>query len=167
MGHPVLRERAKRVERVATPELRALVQDMKDTMAAKNGAGLAAPQIGVGERVVIFGVTSNPRYPDAPSMDPEVVINPEILDRSAELVKGWEGCLSIPGIRGEVPRHRWIRVRYHDLEGAPVERELADFVARIFQHEYDHLHGIVFLDRLESVRDIVSEREYQKRFAHP
>ena len=81
------------------------------------------------------------------------------------MVKGWEGCLSIPGIRGEVPRHQQIRVRYRDLEGEMVEREFTGFVARIFQHEFDHLHGIVFLDRLESVRDIVSEREYQKRFA--
>ncbi len=96
-------------------------------------------------------------------MEPEIVINPEIVERSAELVKGWEGCLSIPGIRGLVPRHRWIQVRYQTLQGEIVEREFVDFVARIFQHEHDHLEGIVFLDRLDSNRDIVTEKEYQKR----
>jgi peptide deformylase len=104
----------------------------------------------------------NPRYPEAPTMEPEVVINPEILERSGDMIKGWEGCLSIPGIRGEVPRHRRIRTRYQTAGGQQIEREFTGFVARIFQHEEDHLRGIVFLDRLESTRDIVTEREYQK-----
>jgi len=104
MGHPVLRERAKRIENVGTPELRALVQDMKDTMAAKNGAGLAAPQIGVGQRVVIFGVTSNPRYPDAEEVPFTVLVNPQITLLTREVEEGWEGCLSVPGMRGVVPR---------------------------------------------------------------
>ena len=90
------------------------------------------------------------------------MINPQIVVRSDEMVKGWEGCLSIPGIRGEVPRHRRIRVRYQTAEGQQVEREFTDFVARIFQHEDDHLHGIVFLDRLESPRDMITEREFQR-----
>ena len=100
-------------------------------------------------------------------MEPEVVINPEIVDRSEELVKDWEGCLSIPGLRGLVPRHRRIRARYQTVEGQVVEREFADFVARIFQHEDDHLRGIVFLDRLESTRDVVTEKEYQKQITRP
>ena len=92
------------------------------------------------------------------------MINPEIIERSDDMVKGWEGCLSIPGIRGKVPRHRRIRARYLTLEGMDVEREFDDFVARIFQHEYDHLQGFVFLDRLESPRDVITEKEYQKQF---
>ena len=124
--------------------------------------GIAAPQ--VYEPVTLFIVASrpSPRYPEAPTMEPEAVINPQILERSTEMVKGWEGCLSIPGIRGEVPRHRRIRVRYQTVAGQQIEREFTDFVARIFQHEDDHLRGIVFLDRLESTRDIITEREFQK-----
>jgi peptide deformylase len=93
------------------------------------------------------------------------MINPEIRERSDEIVKGWEGCLSIPGIRGNVPRHRRIRVRYHGIDGREVEKDFADFVARIYQHEYDHLQGVVFLDRLEDTKDVVTEREYLKRYA--
>ncbi len=105
MGHPVLREKSKPVERFGTPELRALLQDMKDTMAAKNGAGLAAPQIGVGQRVVIFGVTHNPRYPDAEEVPFTVLVNPRIVLLTREVEEGWEGCLSVPGMRGVVPRY--------------------------------------------------------------
>src|SRR6185503_13796844 len=105
MGHPVLRERAKPVERFATPELRTLVQDMIETMAAKNGAGLAAPQIGVGQRVVIFGVEKNPRYPDAEPVPFTVLVNPKIVLLTREIEEDWEGCLSVPGMRGVVPRY--------------------------------------------------------------
>jgi peptide deformylase len=167
LGHPVLRTPALPVDLPATSEIWSLVDDMLATLREADGVGIAAPQVHESRAIFILASRPNPRYPDAPSMDPEVVINPEIHDRSPELVKGWEGCLSIPGIRGEVPRHRWIRVRYHGLEGTPVERELTDFVARVFQHEFDHLRGIVFLDRLESVRDVVSEKEYQRRIARP
>jgi len=104
MGHPVLRERARPVERFATPELRALVQDMMDTMAFRNGAGLAAPQIGESVRVVIFGVERNPRYPDAEEVPFTVLVNPEIAFLTKEIEEGWEGCLSVPGMRGVVPR---------------------------------------------------------------
>jgi peptide deformylase len=97
-------------------------------------------------------------------MEPEVVINPEIIERSKELVKDWEGCLSIPGIRGHVPRYQRIRARYRTLDGREVENEFQDFVARVFQHEDDHLRGLVFLDRLESPRDVITEKEYQKQF---
>jgi peptide deformylase len=162
LGHPVLRALATPVERPASVAVRALIDDMLATLREADGVGIAAPQ--VHEPVALFIVASrpSPRYPEAPAMEPEVVINPEILERSEEMVKGWEGCLSIPGIRGDVPRHRRIRARYQTVVGRQIEREFTDFVARIFQHEDDHLRGIVFLDRLESPRDIVTEREYQK-----
>ena len=162
LGHPVLRTPATRVERPDSVEIRTLIDDMLATLREADGVGIAAPQ--VYESVALFIVASrpNPRYPDAPTMEPEVVINPEIVERSDEMIKGWEGCLSIPGIRGEVPRHRRIRARYLTAAGQQIEREFTDFVARIFQHEDDHLRGVVFLDRLESTRDIVTEKEYQK-----
>jgi peptide deformylase len=167
LGHPVLRRPAAPVELPASEALRELIADMLATLEDANGVGIAAPQ--VYEPMALFIVASrpNPRYPDAPLMEPEVVINPEIVGRSDELLKDWEGCLSIPGLRGLVPRHRGIRVRYQTSEGRIVEREFVDFVARIFQHEDDHLRGIVFLDRLESTRDVVTEKEYQKQFARP
>src|SRR5438477_12063339 len=111
MGHPVLRERARPVGRFGTPELRELFQAMKDTMAAKNGAGLAAPQIGVGERVVIFGVEKNPRYPDAEPVPFTVLVNPKIVILTREIEEDWEGCLSVPGVRGIVPRHQALGCR--------------------------------------------------------
>ena len=162
LGHPVLRAMAAPVTFPASEAIRGLVADMLATLRDANGVGIAAPQ--VFESVAIFIVASrpNPRYPDAPLMEPEVVINPEIIERSAEMVKDWEGCLSIPGLRGEVPRHRHITTRYQTIEGERVERQFSDFVARIFQHEDDHLNGIVFLDRLESTRDLITEKEFQK-----
>jgi peptide deformylase len=163
LGHPVLRAPVSAVNFPASGEVRMLVADMLETLRDANGVGIAAPQ--VYESVAIFIVASrpNPRYPDAPLMEPEVVINPEIIERSAEMVKDWEGCLSIPGLRGEVRRHRHIKARYQTIEGKLVVRQFSDFVARIVQHEDDHLHGIVFLDRLESTRDLITEKEYQKR----
>ncbi len=165
LGHPVLRTPATPVPLPASAEIRALALDMLATLRDADGVGIAAPQVYEGVSLFLVASRPNPRYPDAPSMEPEVVVNPEIVDRSAELVSGWEGCLSIPGLRGLVPRHRRIVARYRTLDGAEVEREFADFVARVFQHEDDHLHGLVFLDRLASPRDVASEREYQRRFA--
>ncbi len=165
LGHPVLRSPVVPVTFPVSDAICSLVADMLATMRDANGVGIAAPQ--VFESVAIFIVASrpNPRYPEAPNMEPEVVINPEIIERSVETIKGWEGCLSIPGIRGEVPRHRHITARYHTLAGNLVERPFSDFVARIFQHEDDHLRGIVFLDRLESTADVITEKEFQKRIA--
>jgi len=148
MGHPVLRERAKPVEKLGTPELAALVADMKDTMAAKNGAGLAAPQIGVGQRVVIFGVTANPRYPDAEEVPFTVLVNPKIVLLTREVEEGWEGCLSVPGMRGVVPRYTKLRYSGFDEHGDPVEREAEGFHARVVQHECDHLDGILYPQRM-------------------
>jgi peptide deformylase len=164
LGHPVLRSISTPVDFPASPAVVALVEDMLATMIQADGVGIAAPQVYEPRSIFILASRPNPRYPDAPLMEPEVVINPEILERSAEIIKDWEGCLSIPGLRGEVPRHRRIRARYRTLDGREVENEFTDFVARIFQHEDDHLRGIVFLDRLESTGDLIMEKEYQKRF---
>lgn len=161
LGHPVLRTPASAVALPAPEGVRQLADDMLATLRDANGVGIAAPQVYEPLSLFIVASRPNPRYPDAPLMEPEVVFNPEILEQSEELVKDWEGCLSIPGIRGQVPRHRRIRVRYHHADGALVEREFTDFVARVFQHEYDHLHGVVFLDRLDSTRDVITEKEYQ------
>ena len=148
MGHPVLREKAKPVQAFGTPELLALVQDMKDTMAAKNGAGLAAPQIGISQRVVIFGVEHNPRYPDAEPVPFTVLVNPKIVLLTREVEEGWEGCLSVPGMRGLVPRYMRLRYSGFDEEGNPVEREAEGFHARVVQHECDHLDGILYPQRM-------------------
>ena len=167
LGHPVLRAATSPVALPASDAIRALIEDMMETLLDANGVGIAAPQVYESSALFIVASRPNPRYPDAPLMEPEVVINPEILERSDDRVKGWEGCLSIPGIRGDVPRHRRIWARYQTVEGHVVEREFSDFVARIFQHEDDHIRGIVFLDRLESTRDVITEKEYQKRLAQP
>jgi peptide deformylase len=165
LGHPVLRTPAGPVDLPASNEVRTLIADMLATLQDAGGVGIAAPQVYQPAALFIVASRPNPRYPTAPLMTPEVVINPEIIERSDERVKDWEGCLSIPGLRGLVPRHHRIRVRYQTPEGRTIEREFVDFVARIFQHEDDHLRGIVFLDRLESMRDVVTEKEYQKQLA--
>ena len=148
MGHPVLRERAKPVEQFGTPELRALLEDMKETMAFKNGAGLAAPQIGVGQRVVIFGVEHNPRYPEAEPVPFTVLVNPKIVMLSREIEEDWEGCLSVPGMRGVVPRYTKLRYSGFDIEGNPIDRVAEGFHARVVQHECDHLDGILYPQRM-------------------
>ena len=148
MGHPVLRERARPVEKFGTPDLRELIRDMQDTMAAKNGAGLAAPQIGVGQRVVIFGVESNPRYPDAEDVPFTVLVNPRIVLLTKEVEEGWEGCLSVPGMRGIVPRYTKLRYTGFDGEGNPIDRIAEGFHARVVQHECDHLDGILYPQRM-------------------
>jgi peptide deformylase len=159
MGHPVLREKAKEVEHLGTPELRALVEDMKETMRAKNGAGLAAPQIGVGQRVVIFGVDHNPRYPDAEPVPFTVLVNPKLVMLTREVDEDWEGCLSVPGMRGVVPRYTKLRYSGFDEEGNPVERVAEGFHARVVQHECDHLDGILYPQRMTDMRTFGFTRE--------
>jgi len=165
LGHPVLRTPASQVIVPALKPIRDLASDMLATLVEANGVGIAAPQVFEGLSLFIVASRPNARYPDAPSMEPEVMVNPEIIERSDDLIPGWEGCLSIPGFRGLVPRSRRIRVRYQTLDGESLDREFTDFVARVIQHEDDHLHGLVFLDRLASVQDIVTEQEYLARFA--
>lgn len=144
MGDPRLLKVAAPVTAFDTPELHALVTDLFDTMAAANGAGLAAPQIGVDLAVVIFGFDHNERYPDAPAVPKTVLVNPRIDVLSPEQEEDWEGCLSVPGLRGMVPR--WTRIRYRgfDPHGNPIDREADGFHARVVQHECDHLIGTLY-----------------------
>ncbi len=148
MGDPRLLRLAEPVRAFGTPELQALIDDMFETMAAANGAGLAAPQIGVDLQLVIFGFTRNERYPEAPPVPPTVLINPQITPLGDEQVAGWEGCLSVPGLRGVVPR--WARIRYtgFDAQGRPIDREAEGFHARVVQHECDHLVGRLYPTRM-------------------
>ena len=145
MGDPRLLRVAQAVTAFDTPELHQLIADMDETMLAANGAGLAAPQIGVDLQVVIFGTgRPNPRYPDAPIVPRTVLINPVITPLDAEEEEGWEGCLSVPGLRGVVPRWRRIRYQGFDPFGRPIEREAEGFHARVVQHECDHLMGVLY-----------------------
>jgi peptide deformylase len=151
MGDPRLLRVAPPVRQFDTPELHALVSDMRETMAAANGAGLAAPQIGVDLQLVIFGFERNERYPEAPPVPLTVLLNPVITPLSDEMVKGWEGCLSVPGLRGEVPRHARIRYTGVDVAGRPIEREAEGFHARVVQHECDHLIGRLYPTRMSDL----------------
>jgi len=148
MGDPRLLRVAQPVRDFDTPELHTLVADMFDTMEAARGAGLAAPQIGVDLQLVIFGFSHNERYPEAPPVPRTVLLNPEILPLDDAIVEGWEGCLSVPGLRGVVPRHDRIRYRGLDLQGRPIEREAEGFHARVVQHECDHLVGRLYPTRM-------------------
>ena len=148
MGDPRLLEQAAAVEKFGTPELLALIGDMQDTMRALDGAGLAAPQIGVGLQVVIFGIEHNPRYPDAETVPQTVLINPVLAPVGNDIEEGWEGCLSVPGMRGVVPRHARLRYRGFDQYGNVIEREVGGFHARVVQHECDHLLGILYPMRI-------------------
>jgi peptide deformylase len=152
MGDPLLYRKAEPVKGFNTPELDALVADMFDTMAALNGAGLAAPQIGVSQRVVIFSVESNPRYPDVEPVPTTVLINPLLTPIGDEMEEGWEGCLSVPGLRGLVARHRSLRYTGFDQHGTPIDRTVSGFHARVVQHECDHLDGILYPMRLRDIR---------------
>ena len=152
MGDPRLLEQARPVEKFDTPELHALIADMRDTMAALDGAGLAAPQIGVGLQVVIFGVEQNPRYPDAEVVPQTVLINPQLARIDDEMEDGWEGCLSVPGMRGLVPRFLRLHYSGQDEFGKPIERDADGFHARVVQHECDHLVGVLYPMRIRDMR---------------
>ncbi|MBS1246374.1 MAG: peptide deformylase [Proteobacteria bacterium] len=152
MGDPVLFRVAEPVQEFDSPALQALITDMFDTMAALSGAGLAAPQIGVSRRVVIFGVEANPRYPDAEPVPTTVLINPVLEFLSQDAEDGWEGCLSVPGMRGLVSRCTHLRYSGFDQHGTPIAREAHGFHARVVQHECDHLDGILYPMRLKDMR---------------
>ena len=152
MGDPRLLAKAEPVVAFDTPQLHALVQDLMDTMQAEDGAGLAAPQIGVGLRVVVFGFDSSPRYPDADAVPETVLVNPRIRPLSDEKDDDWEGCLSVPGLRGVVPRYSHIRYSGFDHRGHAIEREAHGFHARVVQHECDHLDGILYPQRMTDMR---------------
>ena len=152
MGDPRLLERAQEVAMPANDDLRALLDDMRDTMHAENGAGLAAPQIGVGLRVVIFGFDRNERYPDAEAVPYTELVNPVWTPLGDEMEEGWEGCLSVPGLRGVVPRYARLHYRGLSPGGEVIEREVEGFHARVVQHECDHLDGILYPMRVRDFR---------------
>ena len=153
MGDPRLLARARPVEDFESPALAKLIVDMRDTMHALDGAGLAAPQIGVGLQVVMFEVSANPRYPEAESVPFTVLINPVLTPLTDAMEEDWEGCLSVPGMRGRVPRHVRLRYQGGDLRGRPIDRTVDGFHARVVQHEVDHLLGILYPMRIRDLRD--------------
>ncbi len=164
LGHPVLRRVAEPFTKaeITSRETRRLVQDMLETMAEYDGAGLAAPQVHVSKRLLIYGVESNPRYPDAEEVPVTVLFNPEWKRLTDETELEWEGCLSLPGLRGQVRRYNRIRVEALDEEARPLHFEAEAFHARVFQHEVDHLDGVVFVDRMESMDSLCYLKEWQR-----
>ncbi len=162
LGHPVLRQKAEAVDDVLSDSARQLIKTLQAALANSQGVGLAAPQIGIAKRLVIVASRPTARYPYAPLMPPTVMINPSFAPLSDQQEKDWEGCLSIPGIRALVPRYSDIAIRYTDPEGQALGQTLSGFVARVFQHEFDHLDGLVYLDRVVDNRDIVAESEFLK-----
>ena len=152
MGDPHLLQAAAPVTAFDTPALHALIADLRDTMAALNGAGLAAPQIGIGLQVVIFGMQSSPRYPDAEPVPDTVLVNPMLTAIGADLDEAWEGCLSVPGMRGLVPRYTHLHYRGFDQFGTVIDRTVSGFHARVVQHEVDHLLGILYPMRIRDLR---------------
>jgi len=164
VGNPILRQIAQPIDRI-NESIQSLIDNLMETLLKSNGVGIAAPQVSASYRLVIIASRPNPRYPNAPDMEPAVMINPCITRASGEIFKDWEGCLSVPGIRGLVPRHSAIAIAYNDRQGKLQKQRLTGFVARIFQHEIDHLDGKVFLDRLETTQDLITDQEYLKRMA--
>src|SRR5438876_9007386 len=165
MGDPRLLERSQEVARFNTSAIDALLADMRDTMRKYDGAGLAAPQVGVPLRVVIFGVERNPRYPDAEPVPYTEIINPVLVPLSDDMEEGWEGCLSVPGLRGVVPRYSRIGYTGYDPKGGRIEREASGFHARVVQHECDHLDGILYPMRVTDLSKLMFVEEMQRNFA--
>ncbi len=157
VGNPILRQQAQSVKDITDEKLQQLIDTLLTTATDANGVGIAAPQVSQSYRLFVICSHPNPRYPDAPLMDPTIMINPRIISHEDEIVKGWEGCLSVPEVRGLVPRYKVITVEYLDRYGQLQQQELRDFVARIFQHELDHLNGILFIDRVEKSEDLVEK----------
>lgn len=162
LGNPVLRSIAEPITNIRDRQVQQLIDELIRSVKKANGVGIAAPQMGRSLRLLILASYPNERYPQAPQMQPTALINPTIVAHSDEIVKDWEGCLSVPGIRGLVPRYQSISVEYTDRQGDRVAQTFTDFVARIFQHEYDHLEGKVFLDRVESSLEMITDAEYFK-----
>ncbi len=160
LGASVIRKTAKVVTNIDSQETQDFIDNLMLTCRDAKGMGIAAPQVYKSERIFIISSQPNERYPNAPEMQPTVIINPEIIWHSKEMQKDWEGCLSLPGVRGLVPRYTEIKVSYTNGEGEEVLTKYEGFIARIFQHELDHLNGKVFIDRVESTLDIVMEKEF-------
>jgi peptide deformylase len=162
LGDKVLRQKAEAVVDVHDADILQIIEAMQSTLASTSGVGIAAPQISESKQIIIMASRPTPRYPSAPLMEPTVMINPGFQVLSNIQEKDWEGCLSIPGIRALVPRYQEILIHYTDLQGGLVEAQLSGFVARIFQHEVDHLEGKTYLDRVENNADIFAESEFNK-----
>ena len=164
LGHPILRQIAEPVspEAIASPEIQRLIDDMLETMAEYDGAGLAAPQVHVSRRIVIYGVQGNPRYPDAEDVPLTVLVNPKITPTTTEMVEDWEGCLSVPDLRGRVPRHTLVKVDAYGRDGRKLQFAADGFHARVVQHECDHLDGTVYLDRMRSMESLSFLPEFQR-----
>jgi peptide deformylase len=165
LGNPLLRQIAKPVKNVTDTKIQTLIDDLIATLMKINGVGMSAPQVGESIQLFIVASHPNPRYPHAPNMEPTPVINPKIITKSKSTKKDYEGCLSVPGMRALIPRSTKISVEFTDRSGNVVKQTFTDFIARIFQHEYDHLQGLVFLDRIESTKDIITDQEYLKLVA--
>ncbi|PSB21181.1 peptide deformylase [Phormidesmis priestleyi ULC007] len=163
LGHPILRQTAQPILNVQDQTIQTLIDDLLLTVKQANGVGIAAPQVARSSQLMIVASRPNPRYPTAPEMQPTAILNPRILSHSTETVIGWEGCLSIPGIRGKVPRYQAVEIEYTDRNGTLQKMEMTNFIARIFQHEFDHFNGMVFLDRVETTEALVTEKEYQRQ----
>ncbi len=163
LGDPILRRKAKVVSnaKLRSKTFQSLIDNMVRTCDVKDGVGIAAPQVSHGDQMFILWSRSGKRYKNVPKLGPIAIINPKILSRSKKIIKDWEGCLSIPGIRGLVPRPDRVDVSFTTREGERIKAKVTGFVARIFQHEYDHLNGIVFLDRTDP-RDLLTESEFKK-----
>ncbi len=159
LGHPTLGQLAQPVEDLSDPTVRQLMGDLVQVCQEANGVGLAAPQIGVSLQMLVVASRPNPRYPQAPLMQPLVMVNPELVAMAGEPVWDWEGCLSVPNQRGLVARSPWVRVRFVNVQGEVVTQEFEDFVARIVQHEYDHLQGTLFVER--QPQRLLTEAAYQ------
>ncbi|MDJ0569527.1 MAG: peptide deformylase [Pleurocapsa sp. MO_192.B19] len=162
IGNPILRSQAKPIQNIIDRNISELIDSLIRTAIASKGVGIAAPQISQSYRLFIVASHPSDRYPYAPTMPPTAMINPRILSHSEEVVKDWEGCLSVPGVRGLVPRYREIEVEYTTRQGETKQEILTDFIARIFQHELDHLDGILFLDRIKNQADLYTEAEYRQ-----
>ena len=162
LGEKVLRKKAKKVKDIKSEETQKIIKIMIETLKKSNGVGLAAPQISISKQIMIISSKPNARYPNAPYMEDLVLINPKIIKTSKGKNKDWEGCLSIPGIRAIGPRYNKIKVEYKTIDNEKKTIVFKDFIARIFQHEFDHLIGLAFIDRVETTKDIISEEVYFK-----
>lgn len=164
MGHPVLRARARALDRadVRSAAIQSLIDSMIETMEEYHGIGLAAPQVHEGVRIFVAGFQEDARRDDEPAIVPVPLINPEVVPIGSDVATDWEGCLSIPDLRGQVPRYKRVKVRALDREGARVELQLADYPARVVQHENDHLDGVLFLDRMKGLETLTFLDEYSK-----
>ena len=164
MGDPILRQKSKKVPDIFDEDVQTLIDDMMTTLHASQGVGLAAPQVGHLLRLFVVAAMPSDRYPDAKMAESLVVINPILRPATKKKVKDWEGCLSIPGIRGQVPRFSAIDVEFTNRIGERHQITVTNFVARVFQHENDHLDGILFLDRMKSIKDLITDKEYFRLF---